>query len=267
MNTISFMGANYVARQVGYAMHGWGHGDKAANAYFSPVGTFGARFEEILRDIQSMSFTALDMWTSHLNYTWATEEHIAIAQRLLHDYGMTVTSFGGWFGSTPEEFEACCRLAVAMNTRILGGSTSVLGKDRDFVIRTLKKYNLVLGIENHPEKTPTELLEKIGDTGDGTIGATLDTGWFGTQGYNAARAIDELREHLILVHLKDVLAPGEHDTCRYGQGIVPIKECVQTLKRIGYTGAISIEHEPEKFDPTRDCEADFAMLKGWLNGH
>src|SRR5512146_3149568 len=79
MNTISFMGANYVARQVDYAMHGWGHGDKAANAYFSPLETFGARFEEILRDIHSMGFSAMDMWTSHLNYLWATDQHIAIA--------------------------------------------------------------------------------------------------------------------------------------------------------------------------------------------
>ncbi len=267
MNTISFMGANYVARQVGYAMHGWGHGDKAANAYFSPLETFGDRFEEILRDIRSMGFSAMDMWTSHLNYLWTTDEHIAIARSLLREYEMTVTSFGGWFGSTPEEFEACCRVAVAMDTKILGGSTSVLGKDRDFVIRAMKKYNLKLGIENHPEKTPAELLEKIGDTGDGTIGATLDTGWFGTQGYDAGQAIEQLREHLFLVHLKDVLAPGEHDTCRFGQGCVPIEKCVQTLRELGYTGVISIEHEPEKFDPTEDCKADLAMLKGWLNGH
>jgi hypothetical protein len=29
VNTVSYMSANYVAREVGYAMHGWGHGDQA----------------------------------------------------------------------------------------------------------------------------------------------------------------------------------------------------------------------------------------------
>ncbi len=267
MITISFMSANYVARQVGYAMHGWGHGDKATNAYMSPLETFGERFEEILCDIRSMGFGAMDLWTSHLNYSWATDEHIAIARGLLQKHRLAVTSLGGWFGSTPEEFEACCRLAVAVDTKILGGSTSALDKDRDFVIRTLNRYNLKLGIENHPEKTPQELLAKIGDAGNGTIGATLDTGWFGTQGYDAAEAIDQLRDHLFLLHLKDVLAPGEHECCRFGQGCVPVERCVRTLKRIGYVGVISIEHEPEKFDPTEDCKADLAMLRGWLNEH
>ena len=41
MNTISFMSANYVARQVNYQMtEGWMQGDAAPNAYFRPLDTF-----------------------------------------------------------------------------------------------------------------------------------------------------------------------------------------------------------------------------------
>jgi sugar phosphate isomerase/epimerase len=140
----------------------------------------------------------------------------------------------------------------------------MLQKDRQFVVAALQKHNMRLGIENHPEKTPDELLEKIGDGGEGRIGTTVDTGWFGTQGFDAAQALMQLRQHLMHVHLKDVLAVGAHDTCRYGQGIVPIERCVQVLSEIGYTGAISIEHEPEQFDPTEDCVAGLQMLRGWL---
>ena len=39
-----------------------------------------------------------------------------------------------------------------------------------------------------------------------TIGATVDTGWWATQGYDPARAIEELGEHVVHVHLKDVRA-------------------------------------------------------------
>lgn len=66
------------------------------------------------------------------------------------------------------------------------------------------------------------------------------------------------------MHLKDVRASGAHDTCRYSEGIVPLERCVRTLQKIGYTGAISVEHEPERFDPTDDCRANFAMLRTWL---
>lgn len=265
MNTISFNGANYVARQVGYAMHGWGHGDKAANEYFRPLETFAERFDEILFDVQSLGFSAIDLWTSHLSYAWATEEHLAIARDLLRRRNLTVTSLGGWFGSTPDEFEACCRVAVAVGCKVLGGSTSALDKDREFVVRTLRQHDLQLGIENHPEKTPEELLAKIGDGGDGAIGATVDTGWFGTQGYDAAEAVDRLRDNLFLIHLKDVLEPGAHDTCRFGAGCVPIQECVRAIKQTGYGGAISIEHEPERFDPTEDIRVSYSLLRGWLN--
>jgi hypothetical protein len=40
MTTVSFMGANFVARQVGYNMtDGWGQGDAATNEYFRPLAT------------------------------------------------------------------------------------------------------------------------------------------------------------------------------------------------------------------------------------
>lgn len=265
MNTISFMSANYVARQVNYNMTGgWGEGDRTTNEYFRPIETFGERFETILTDIKALGFDTLDLWNAHLSPTWATPEHISIAQELLRKYNLKVMSIAGWFGSTPEEFEASCNLAVALGAEILGGSTSMVQKDRAFVVAALQRHNLRLGLENHPEKTPEEMLAKIGDGADGRIGTTVDTGWYGTQGYDAAQALAELSEHLIYVHLKDVLAPGAHDTCGYGEGIVPIKECVQTLRRIGYTGGISVEHEPEHSDPSQDCKAGLHMLRAWL---
>jgi sugar phosphate isomerase/epimerase len=128
----------------------------------------------------------------------------------------------------------------------------------------LEKYGVRLGIENHPETTPQELLAKITAGGD-RFGATVDTGWWGTQGYDAARAIEELGDRVWHVHLKDVLALGEpHETCRWGEGIVPIEECVRTLQRTGYTGAIAVEHEPETLDPTDDVRAMREQLEGWL---
>ena len=97
------------------------------------------------------------------------------------------------------------------------------------------------------------------------MGATVDTGWWGTQGYDAAEAIEELGEHVLHVHLKDVLALDEpHETCRWGEGIVPIEDCVRTLERIGYQGTIAVEHEPETFDPTNDVRAMREQLEGWL---
>ena len=40
---VVFMTANEVARETGWAMHGWGHGDRATNEAFAPLETFGER--------------------------------------------------------------------------------------------------------------------------------------------------------------------------------------------------------------------------------
>lgn len=265
MNPISFMTANYVARQLDYNMtRGWGQGEQATNEYFSPLDSYRERFETILKDIRALGFEAIDLWLAHLNPAWATAEHLAIARDLLDSYQLKVLSLAGWFGSTPEEFSATCQLAVSLETEILGGSTSMLERDRSLVIKLLQEYGRKLGLENHPEKDPGEMLAKIGDDGEGTLGTTIDTGWYATQAYSPVQAIEQLREHLFLVHLKDIIAAGAHDTCRYGEGIVPVDECVQALKRQRYRGSISIEHEPERYDPTEDCRASLEMLRGWL---
>jgi L-ribulose-5-phosphate 3-epimerase len=264
-NPISFMSANFVARQLNYQMtEGWGQGDRATNAYFQPIESFGERFAALLAEVQAMGFTAIDLWTAHLNPRWATPEHIATSQALLAQYGLTVTSLAGGFGATREEVTASCRLAQALGTTILGGNSGLLVTDRPLLVGILRDHGVRLGIENHPEKTPQELLAKLDDGDDGVIGACVDTGWFGTQGFDAAFALVELRNHLVHVHLKDVLAVGAHETCRYGRGVVPIKLCVETLIRIGYSGPISVEHEPERADPTTDCKNNLRMLQRWF---
>ena len=108
------------------------------------------------------------------------------------------------------------------------------------------------------------MLDKIAAGGE-RFGACVDTGWWGTQGYDAARAIEELGAHVLHVHLKDVLALDEpHETCRWGDGIVPVRACVDALRRIGYTGAIAVEHEPETYDPSDEVRAMRVELEGWL---
>lgn len=263
-NPVSFMSANYVARQVGYDMPGgWGQGDRAANEHFRPQETYRDRLEEIVRDVRALGFEAMDLWTSHLNPDWATQRHIDVARELLAEYDLRVPSMGGWFGSNAEQFEATCRIAQALGVTVLGGSTAMLERDRAFVIGTLEASGLKLGLENHPEKTPQELRDKIGE-GGGAIGATVDTGWFGTQGYDAAKALTELADVLVYVHLKDVREVGAHATCRFGDGVVPLRRCVETLAAIGYDGAISVEHEPESFDPSEEVRASREALEEWM---
>jgi L-ribulose-5-phosphate 3-epimerase len=150
----------------------------------------------------------------------------------------------------------------------LSGTTELLHTDRDFVVATLKEQNLRLGIENHPEKNPEEMLAQIGDTADGHIGTTIDTGWYATQSYDVPTAIEKLFPHIFHVHLKDVLPPGDnlsHINCGHGKGIVPIEACVRTLHRLGYTGDYSNENHCLDHDPREELRLALPTVRSYLD--
>lgn len=257
--TISFTTANYVAREVGYAMHGWGHGDKATNEAFAPIETYPEKIDALLGDIAALGFAGVDIWGAHLGADWATDAHVEALLAALHRHGLTVTTYATWVG--PSNIERACELTRALGTDVIGAGFS---GEPGALAPALERHGVRLGVENHPERTPAELLAKI-ERGGPSFGATIDTGWWGTQGYDAADAVEELAPHILHVHLKDVLALDEpHETCRWGEGIVPIEPCVRALQRLDYDGPIAIEHEPETFDPTDDIRAMRAQLEEWL---
>lgn len=262
---ISLMSANWVARQLGYAMtEGWGQGDKATNAYFEPLETYRERLAELMSEAKRLGFRKLDLWTGHLNWKWATDVHISIVKDLAKEYGLALASYAGGFGDTPEDFEKACRTARSCGIEILGGSTALLGSDNKTLDSILKRHRLKLAYENHPEKTSEELLARVEGTDEETVGVCIDTGWFGTHGYDAAQAIHEVRDRLFYVHLKDVLAPGEHKTCAFGAGCVPIERCVEMLRAMKYLGGVSVEHEPEDHDPADEMRESRLKLERWL---
>ena len=265
MNPISFMSANFLARESGYQLSaGWMQGDRATNARFAPLENFEVLFAELLSDVRGMGFQALDLWTAHLNPAWAAPEHIAIARRLLAQHRLQVVSLAGGFGETRDEFLAACRLAAALEVPLLGGGTPLLFSDQTFVAGALRDHNLKLGYENHPEHNGREVLSRLGGQNAGCIGVTVDTGCFATEGYDAAIAIQELAGRIFHVHLRDVVAAGQEASCRFGAGVAPLRACLRTLRDLDYRGALSVEHEPEAFDPTPDCIASRALLEEWL---
>ena len=265
MNTLSFMSANYVARQLDYNMtEGWMQGDAATQAYFRPVETFAERFEAMIAEIAGLGFTALDLWLAHLHYAWATEEHIRIARATLARHNLALVSLAGGFGAERGEFEQACRLAQEMGAPVLGGNSALLTADRAWMAATLRGYDLKFGYENHPETSIQEMLDKVGQGDDDVIGFCVDTGWFGTHQVDAVAALRAVAPQLFHVHLKDVRAAGAHETCRLGAGVVPIVDCLHALQEIGYAGAISIEHEPEHYNPNAECVASLALVQRTL---
>jgi sugar phosphate isomerase/epimerase len=256
---IAFTTANFVARETGWAMHGWRHGDVATQERFRDLDTYAERLDEMLAEVRALGFDTVDLWGAHLGTGWATDEHLAIARETLERHGLRVATYATWVD--PANVARACELARGIGTSVIGAGFS---GEPEALVPALREHGVRLAVENHPEKTPSEVLAKIERSG-GTFGATVDTGWWGTQGYDAVGAIEELAEHVLHVHLKDVRAVGEpHDTCPWGEGVVDIEACVRTLQMHGYGGALAIEHEPEDHDPSDEIVELRSRLEGWL---
>jgi predicted dehydrogenase/sugar phosphate isomerase/epimerase len=276
-HTISFMSANFVAREIGYDMNaGWSQGDQATQAYFSPLGTYEERFGCLVREIRTLGFEVMDLWGAHLHFSWATPEHLSIAVRCIREHGMRVGSYAAWVLGGVPELRAACRVCQALNIPLIGGYVELLEKDRAAALKVLREFGVAYGFENHPERSADEILSKIGEGDEDVVGLTLDPGWLVTQGAPVLEALDRLAPRIKLVHLKDLKARRAeptgypfidmgHETCCTGEGVVPLERLVRRLVMGGYRGAFSIEHEPEVGNPGPDCARALPVVRQWID--
>ena len=175
-----------------------------------------------------------------------------------------MTSLGDGFGSTRDEFVAACKLAVGVNTKLLSGGCPVLKKERAFVIETLNEYRPLPGIGKPSRKIRARVARPTRRRRQVTPGRDHRYRWFGTQAGDVVRAIKELKGRIFQVHLKDVLASPADQNVGWGNGIVPMKECVVTLRDMSYTGLYSVEIHSVDHDPSAELEAAGQMLREWL---
>ena len=79
------------------------------------------RFDDLLASITDIGFDAIDLWFAHLNWRWATPEHVAIAREALMRHGVRVVSLAGGIGGTTADVEAACRLANDLDVDLIAG--------------------------------------------------------------------------------------------------------------------------------------------------
>ncbi|GGH81733.1 sugar phosphate isomerase/epimerase [Pullulanibacillus pueri] len=259
----AFMTANYVARELNYTDSlDWGKCHQATFEAFHGD-QFSTKFEELISTIKGLGFDAIELWIAHLDPLKATPKMIEEANAILKRYGVDVISYTAGFGApgvTEEEVRRTLETAKAIGAPVLAQG---FHPDNGPVVRPLaEEYGIYVGLENHPEKTPQDVINKVA-TFSPWVGSALDTGWFATQGYDAVQAVYDLKDHLVHVHLKDVKAVGAHDTCALGDGIVDIKGVMAALKAIGYTGPMTVEHEPHIYDPSAEAKESLERVRTW----
>jgi L-ribulose-5-phosphate 3-epimerase len=234
---IAFNTANLVAQVTNwkFELKHWGDQHKATVAK-----TDEKQFEAICKQIALAGYSAVELWIAHIDPAGMTDKRAANYRSILSSFGLTPIAIAG--GINAEHARVATLLNIPQCCGGIGGTTPAEAA------KITHDTGIRFNHENHPEKTVDEIRKKI-DFGVGGIGIAVDTGWMGTQALPAPAAILELGSLVKHVHLKDIKASGAHETVKLGTGIVDIPGCVASLKKIGYTGPLSWEDEPEDRNP------------------
>lgn len=235
---ILFNTANLVGRVTGYRfkLSDWGLQERK-----TIEATTDAEFASICREIKSAGYDAIELWIAHCHPSAVTPEGAKARRKIAADHGLTVVAVAGAYSA------ANLAIAEALGASCINGG--FWGADFATVKKLLPHSHVNYNYENHPEKTPEEILQRI-EGGSDRIGVALDTGWLGTAATvdtpTFLRTLGPLIRH---VHLKDVAARGSHHTVPLGTGAVGIDTVLAELKALRYAGHLSWEDEPEDRNP------------------
>jgi sugar phosphate isomerase/epimerase len=98
------------------------------------------------------------------------------------------------------------------------------------------------------------------------LGLTLDVGHVYCQGEgDLAEIIYAWREWLWNVHLEDML-PGRHEHLAFGEGTLPVRQVLEALHHVGYSGGVHVElsrHSHDAVTTARESR-DYLLAHGWL---
>lgn len=233
---IAFNSANLVGRVSAYRFELGRWGEQHARTVRE---TDSHSFAAICREIADTGFRSVELWQALADPSVMTEDRAQEWRAILDDHALEPVAYGGYLGTGAE------KVSRWLGIEVINGGFNLSPEAATTLCRD---HGVATNFENHPQKTIDEILAPIGG-GNEWLGVCVDTGWLGTQGVDAPDMIRRLGSLVRWVHLKDVVAPGGHETCMLGAGVVNVAGCIRVLADIGYDGWLSWEDEPEDRNP------------------
>jgi len=223
-----------------------------------------------IKTIKELGVHYVSIKEYHLPYN-DTPKQLAAGRKRFEDAGLDIA--GGGVVYMLQDDDADIRRyfdyakACGMPMMAIGPTAETMPRIERFV----KEYNIKVAIHNHgPEDkhfpTPQSALRVVKDM-DSRCGLCIDVGHTARAGVDVVESIQEAGSRLFDMHIKDMRAvTGKDSGCPVGEGVLPIVAMFKQLKKMNYSGTVSLEYEVEADSPFTGMKASFAYMRGVLAG-
>ena len=147
--------------------------------------------------------------------------------------------------------------------RVFGGEAVAI----DDELARAEELGVVILVETHDDWSSARRLSAVLERFDSAwLGAVWDLHHPFRAGESARDVLEALGARIRLVHVKDARADGT--LVPLGEGVVPVRECIELLSGAGYDGWWTVEWEkrwhPELAEPEEALPRELASLRGLL---
>lgn len=195
----------------------------------------------------------------------STDEEITAFHAKLQSKGVTGYAVGPIYMRSKEEIDNAFAYAKRVGVKLIVG---VPNYDLlPYVNQKVKEYDFHYAIHLHGPDMPLypdaeDVWNNVKDL-DPRIGMCLDVGHDTRNGKDPVKDLKKYHTRVFDIHIKDVTGPSKAGySVEIGRGIIDFPAFVRMLRKVGYTGVCSLEHERNMKDPFLGIAESIGYFRG-----
>jgi sugar phosphate isomerase/epimerase len=200
----------------------------------------------------------------HLPFA-STDEEITAFHAKLKASDVTGYAVGPIYMKTTEEVDRAFAYAKRVGVKLIVG---VPNYDLlPYVDKKVKEYNFNYAIHLHGPDMPLypdadDVWNNVKDL-DPRIGMCLDIGHDTRNGKDPVADLKKYHTRVFDIHIKDVTGTTKQGySLEIGRGVIDFPAFVKMLRKVGYTGVCSLEHEKDMTDPFMGIAESIGYFRG-----
>ena len=207
--------------------------------------------DKTLETLQRCDVKYLCIKDFHLPFN-STDEQIAAFHAKCAAHGVTGYAVGPIYMRSEEEINKAFEYAKRVGVKMIVGVPNY--ELLPLVDKKVKEYDMTYAIHLHGPDMPLfpdadDAWNNVKDL-DPRIGMCLDIGHNLRNGKDPVAALKKYHTRVFDIHIKDVTAAQKLGySVEIGRGIIDYPAFVKMLRKVGYTGVCSLEHERNMDNP------------------